>query len=41
MLKVEGIDSEFGFVTEIMTEKVFEEKLASVEGVITRIRIEE
>ena len=41
VLKVEGLDNEFGFVTEVMTEKAFEEKLAAVDGVITRIRIEE
>jgi len=41
VLKVAGLDNEFGFVTEVMTEKAFEEKLAAVDGVITRIRIEE
>lgn len=41
VLKVAGFDNEFGFVTDVMTEKAFEEKLAAVEGVITGIRIEE
>lgn len=41
VLKVAGFDNEFGFVTDVMTEKAFEEKLAAVDGVITRIRIEE
>ena len=41
ILRVEGMDQEFGFVTEVMPEKVFEEKLAKLPGVITRIRIEE
>ncbi len=41
LLSVEGLEQEFGFVTEVMTEKDFEEKLAALPGVITRIRIEE
>lgn len=41
LLHVDGMEKEFGFVTEVMTEKAFEEKLEALPGVITRIRIEE
>ena len=41
LLHVDGVEKEFGFVTEVMTEKAFEEKLEALPGVITRIRIEE
>lgn len=35
-----GIESEYAFVTKIMTEKEFNDKLASVGGAINRIRME-
>ncbi|MCM1262148.1 MAG: homoserine dehydrogenase [Butyrivibrio sp.] len=35
-----GIDGEYAFVTKIMTEKEFNDKLASVGGAINRIRME-
>ncbi|MFI3214146.1 MAG: homoserine dehydrogenase [Eubacteriales bacterium] len=38
---VQAVDGEFGFVTEVMSEADFEEKAAKLEGLITRIRIEE
>lgn len=37
---LEGVDDEFGFVTEVMREKEFEEKLSKITGVISRLRIE-
>lgn len=40
-LHVDGQEQEVGFVTPVMTEKAFEEKLGSLNGVLTRIRIEE
>ncbi|MCM1046970.1 MAG: homoserine dehydrogenase [Clostridiales bacterium] len=36
-----GIEGEYAFVTKIMTEKEFNDKLASVGGAINRIRMEE
>ena len=35
---VEAVDGEFGFVTEDMEEKVFDEKAAQIDGVLMRIR---
>ena len=35
---VQVVDGEFGFVTEVMEEKVFDEKAAQLDGVLTRIR---
>lgn len=38
--KIEVIDGEFGFVTEVMTEREFAEKSAKLPEMITRIRVE-
>lgn len=38
--KLEIVDGEFGFVTEIMTEKEFEEKAKKLPEMIARIRVE-
>ena len=35
---VQAVDGEFGFVTESMEEKVFDEKAAQIDGVLMRIR---
>lgn len=35
---VQAVDGEFGFVTENMEEKVFDEKAAQIDGVLMRIR---
>jgi homoserine dehydrogenase len=37
----EGVENEFGFVTEVITEEKYEEASKKVEGVITRIRMED
>ena len=38
--KIEVIDGEFGFVTEVMTEREFAEKSAKLPEMISRIRVE-
>ena len=38
--KIEVIDGEFGFVTEVMTEREFADKAAQLSEMITRIRVE-
>lgn len=35
-----GVNGEFGFVTQIMTEEEFEKKYLKLEGAITRIRVD-
>ena len=35
-----GISEEFAFVTDVMTEKTFNEKISAIGGMINRIRIE-
>ena len=35
-----GIAGEFAFITDVMTEKEFDEKIASVGGALNRIRLE-
>ena len=35
-----GIAGEFAFITGVMTEKEFDEKIASVGGALNRIRLE-
>ncbi|MBD5453529.1 MAG: homoserine dehydrogenase [Lachnospiraceae bacterium] len=35
-----GIAEEFAFVTDVMTEKMFDEKISAIGGMINRIRIE-
>lgn len=35
-----GISEEFAFITDVMTEKAFEEKVSALGSVINRIRIE-
>lgn len=35
---VDAVDGEFGFVTEVMEEKTFDEKAAQLDGMLTRIR---
>jgi len=37
---LDGLDNEFGFVTEVMSEKAFADAESKVEGVLNRIRIE-
>ena len=37
--ELEGVNDEFGFVTENMSEKSFDEKLLGVKGVLGRIRL--
>ena len=39
IIKAEGLDDEFGFITSEMTEKEFKEKSENV-GIISRIRID-
>lgn len=41
VILVEGIQNEFGIITSAMSEKEFEEKLKLIEGIRTRIRLEE
>ena len=41
IVKVDGLNGEFGFVTEEMTEGSYKEKSAEVPGIIHMIRIEE
>ena len=38
--KIEVVDGEFGFVTEVMTEREFADKAAQLSEMITRIRVE-
>lgn len=40
-VRVEGLQDEFGFITPVMSEKVFREKTEKLPGFISRIRIEE
>ena len=40
IVKVDGIDGEFGFVTKAMAEKDFEAVYDKIDGTITRIRLE-
>lgn len=40
VVMVDGLDNEFGFVTEVMSEKAFADAESKVEGVLNRIRIE-
>lgn len=40
-IEVEGIDGEFGFVTDKLSEEVFNEKSSSLDGFITRIRMKD
>ena len=35
-----GIDGEYGFVTDVLTEKEFADKAAGLEGFIARVRVE-
>ena len=35
-----GLTEEFAFITAVMTEKEFDEKIASIGGSINRIRLE-
>ena len=41
VITVEGVNGEFAFVTEKISEVKYEEAAASVEGIITRIRMED
>ena len=41
VIKVEELADEFAFITEELTEAAFEEAAAKVDGIITRIRIED
>ena len=38
--KIEAVDGEFGFVTEVMSEREFADKAAKLPEMITRIRVE-
>ena len=38
--KIEVVDGEFGFVTEVMTEREFASKAEQLPEMITRIRVE-
>lgn len=38
---VEGLDGEFGFVTDVMTEREYKEKAAKLDGIVHMIRIED
>ena len=38
--KIEVVDGEFGFITEVMTEREFADKTANLPEMITRIRVE-
>lgn len=40
-IQVESLPDEFGFVTQVMTEKQFSEKAKAAAGIRSRIRIEE
>ncbi|SEQ02703.1 homoserine dehydrogenase [Lachnospiraceae bacterium RM5] len=40
IVKVDEFNDEFGFITSVMSEKEFNEKVSKVSGVITRIRME-
>ncbi len=39
-VKVEGLDDEFAFITDVISEKEYDELSEKVEGIITRIRME-
>ncbi len=41
VVKVSSLQNEFGFVTEVMTEKAFKDKAEKLGAMISRIRIEE
>lgn len=41
IVKVDGLDGEFGFVTDVMTEGKYKEKSAEFPGILHMIRIEE
>ena len=41
VIPAEGVEGEFGFVTDVITEEKYEEAAKKVEGVITRIRMED
>ena len=38
---LEGLDGEFGFVTDVMTEREYKEKAAKLDGIVHMIRIED
>ena len=40
VMKLEDVDGEFAFMTDVMSEKSFAEAASKVEGIITRIRVE-
>lgn len=40
-VKISGMENEFGFVTEVMSEQAYNDAAAKVEGIITMIRFEE
>lgn len=40
IVKVEGLDGEFGFITEVMTEGTYKEKSAEFPGILHMIRVE-
>ena len=39
-VKVEGLDDEFAFITDVISEKEYDELSEKVEGIITRIRMD-
>lgn len=41
VIEAEGVTDEFAFITKTMTEALFEESVKKIDGLITRIRIEE
>lgn len=41
IIEVEDVKGEFGFVTDVITEEKYEEASAQVDGIITRIRMED
>ena len=40
-VEADGIDGEFGFVTNVMTEREYAQKAEQAEGILHMIRIEE
>lgn len=41
VVTADGLDDEFGFVTEVISEKKYEEAAGRVSGIIGRIRMED
>ena len=40
VIKLEELDDEFAFMTDVISEQKYEEAASQIDGIITRIRVE-